>query len=131
MNALALSEIPPKAQKTLLASLEAADAVLKARELLSALSGGDLASEVDEEEVAVYANVGPPAGSPPASSPPSPPPPEGSADAPPLPVHLMLEGTIGAGKTTAVEALSLKSAGDPRVVVLPEPVDAWRERGLL
>ena len=45
--------------------------------------------------------------------------------------HLALEGGVGVGKSTCLAALAERFAHDPAVVILPEPVDAWRERGLL
>ena len=45
--------------------------------------------------------------------------------------HLSVEGGIGVGKSTCLAALAGRYAHDPAVIVLPEPVDAWREHGLL
>ena len=50
----------------------------------------------------------------------------------PRPTVVVIEANIGAGKSTVLEALR-KRFGDsnPRVVFVPEPVDAWEERGFL
>ena len=44
---------------------------------------------------------------------------------------MSVEGGIGVGKSTCLAALVERYAHDPAVVVLFEPVDAWREHGLL
>ena len=45
--------------------------------------------------------------------------------------HLSVESGVGVGKSTCLAALAGRYAHDPAVIVLPEPVDAWREHGLL
>ena len=47
------------------------------------------------------------------------------------PCHLAVEGGVGVGKSTCVAALAAAYASDPSVVVVPEPVDAWRTCGIL
>jgi thymidylate kinase len=47
------------------------------------------------------------------------------------PVYVMLEGNVGAGKTTLLARLAAALQGDPGVVCMAEPVDLWREHGLL
>jgi len=42
-----------------------------------------------------------------------------------LVTHLSLEGTIGAGKSTAIAHLSTKYSHDPTIVVIPEPTHLW------
>ena len=45
--------------------------------------------------------------------------------------HLALEGGVGVGKSTCLAEVAGRYAHDAAVAILPEPVDAWREHGLL
>lgn len=61
-----------------------------------------------------------------------PPPPRRNQAAPPsLPLVISIEGNIGVGKSTVMEALQKKYANRPDVAFLPEPVEEWREQGFL
>lgn len=44
---------------------------------------------------------------------------------------ISIEGNIGVGKSTVLSRVRDAYAGDPRVVVVDEPVELWKERGLL
>ena len=55
-----------------------------------------------------------------------------TASASSLPIQsFMVVGCSGVGKSTLMAAIGLWFRGDPRVVVLTEPVDAWRRVGAL
>ena len=49
----------------------------------------------------------------------------------PFPRVIAFEGNIGVGKSTVINRLQKLFEDHPRVVVLPEPVEEWRERGFL
>ena len=49
----------------------------------------------------------------------------------PLPLLIALEANIGAGKSTQIARLQKLFEGNERIVVLPEPVDEWVEKGFL
>ena len=49
----------------------------------------------------------------------------------PLPLVVAIEGNIGVGKSTQVKRLQDLFEDDERVVVLPEPVDEWVDKGFL
>ena len=49
----------------------------------------------------------------------------------PLPLFIALEANIGAGKSTQIARLQKLFEGNERIVVLPEPVDEWVEKGFL
>jgi deoxyadenosine/deoxycytidine kinase len=49
----------------------------------------------------------------------------------PLPLVIALEANIGAGKSTQIARLQKLFEGNDRIVVLPEPVDEWVEKGFL
>ena len=49
----------------------------------------------------------------------------------PLPLVIALEANIGAGKSTQIARLQKLFEGNERIVVLPEPVDEWVEKGFL
>lgn len=46
-------------------------------------------------------------------------------------VYVAIEGSVGAGKSTCMRLLEERYRHDPTVKILHEPVDAWREAGLL
>ena len=49
----------------------------------------------------------------------------------PLPVVIAIEGNIGVGKSTQIRRLQQLFEDNDRVVVLPEPVDEWVDKGFL
>ena len=52
------------------------------------------------------------------------------AVSPPM-MLISIEGNIGVGKSTVLSKVRDAYAGDPRVVVVDEPVELWKQRGLL
>jgi hypothetical protein len=49
----------------------------------------------------------------------------------PLPLVIAIEGNIGVGKSTQIKRLQELFKEDERIVVLPEPVDEWVDKGFL
>ena len=49
----------------------------------------------------------------------------------PLPVVVAIEGNIGVGKSTQIRRLQQLFEDNDRVVVLPEPVEEWVDKGFL
>ena len=48
-----------------------------------------------------------------------------------MPLIIAIEANIGAGKTTQIKRLQDLFKDNDRIVVLPEPVDEWVEKGFL
>ena len=46
-------------------------------------------------------------------------------------ILISIEGNIGVGKSTVLSRVRAAFEGDPRIVVVDEPVELWKERGLL
>ena len=53
------------------------------------------------------------------------------SDTGPLPLIIAIEGNIGVGKSTQIHRLQELFKDNDRVVVLPEPVDEWVDKGFL